>query len=130
MQIVSDAIDVYQDQMLSVQSLLAEQLYDLDEALQHIDHALQRKPKELAYVQRRGTLLQLLGRGDKATDCFATANQLETYIGRLTAIVLSGDLEEPTPALCREVSELCRQRGKRLQAETWKRAATQLELLE
>jgi tetratricopeptide (TPR) repeat protein len=121
------ASDVYQDQMSWIRSLLAEQRGELDEALQHIERALRRRPQELAYVQRRGALLQLLGRGEEAADCFATANQLESYVGQLTAIVLSGELEQPTPALCDKIADLCQKRGKRLQAETWKRAATQLE---
>ena len=126
----ADSTSFYHDRMSWVRSLLAEQRGELDDALRHIEQALQRKPKELAYVQRRGALLRLLGRGDDASDCFATANRLESHIGRLTEIVLSGDLDQPTGALCREVSELCQQRGKQLQAETWKRAAAQMEPLE
>lgn len=119
--------ELYQDQLWWIQSLVAESQDELDAALEHIERSLKRRPDELQYVQRRGTLLQLLGRTEEAADTFARANQLESYIGRLTEIVLSGDLENPTPELCREIAEICRLRGKTLQAETWKHAAAHVE---
>lgn len=116
--------NLYQDQVWWNQSLIAESQADLTTALAHIDRALVRYPNELSYVQRRGTLLQRLDRIDEAASCFKHANELESHVGRLTEIVLSGDLENPTVALCREIADLCRQRGKVIQSETWKRAAT------
>ncbi|MBC8352673.1 MAG: hypothetical protein H8E66_11825 [Planctomycetes bacterium] len=113
----------YSDQVLWNQSLVKESQGEVDAALERIERALERHPSELRYVQRRGALLQLLGRGDEAADCFSRANQLESYVGRLTEIVLSGDLENPTQELCGEIAEICQQRGKKIQAETWKRAA-------
>lgn len=115
--------EIYWDEVLWNQSLVKESQGEFDAALERIELALDRQPSELRYVQRRGKLLQLLGRSDEAADCFARANRLESYIGRLTDIVLSGDLENPTRELCGEIAEICRQRGKMIQAETWNRAA-------
>jgi tetratricopeptide (TPR) repeat protein len=115
--------EIYQDQVLWNQSLVAESQGDMVAALQRIEQALERRPNELRYVQRRGALLRLVGRSDEAADCFARANRLESYVGRLTEIVLSGDLENPTRELCSEIADICQQRGKPIQAETWKRAA-------
>ncbi|MBI2480811.1 MAG: tetratricopeptide repeat protein [Planctomycetia bacterium] len=115
--------EIYWDQVLWNQSLVEESRGDIDAALDRIERALERRPSELRYVHRRGALLQLLGRSDEAAACFVRANQLESYIGRLTEIVLSGELENPTRKLCDEITEICQQRGKTIQAETWKRAA-------
>jgi tetratricopeptide (TPR) repeat protein len=118
---------LYRDQFLWNQSLVAESRGHLDAALKCIEQSLQRRPEELRCVQRRGTLLQLLGRTDEAADCLARANHLESYFGRLTEIVLSGDLENPTPELCREIADICQQRGKSIQAQTWQHAAAYVE---
>ena len=115
--------EIYQDQICWLQSLIEESQDHLAAALEHIDRSLTRNPMELRYLQRRGMLLRRLGRNDDAAACYARANQLESSIGRLTEIVLSGDLESPTTALCHEIAELCDGRGKAFQAATWKRAA-------
>jgi len=115
--------EVYRGQIWMNQSLVAESQGDIQAALELVERALERRSSELRYVQRRGALLQLLGRSDEAAECFAFANQLESYVGRLTEIVLSGDLENPTRELCYEIAGICERRGKTLQADTWKRAA-------
>ncbi len=118
---------LYQDYLWWYQSQFAEVRGNVPLALELIERSTSRRPHELRYVQRRGALLQLLGRTQEAADCFAQANRLESYIGRLTEIVLSGDLDRPSPELCREIAEICEQRGKALQAETWKLASQSLE---
>lgn len=123
-----DSIEpAYRDQFLSIQSLVEQSQGNLAAALELIEQTLQQRPDELRYLQRRGTLLQLLGRPDEAAECLTRANQLESYIGRLTEIVLSGDLENPTAELCREIAGICRQRGRTVQAQTWQHAAAHLE---
>jgi tetratricopeptide (TPR) repeat protein len=123
----SSALDRYEDQLAWNASMVAESLGNIEQALQQIEVALAIHPDELRYVQRRGALLRLLGRSDEAARLLERANQLEACIGRLTEIVLSGQLENPSVALCRELAELCGRRGKLFQAQVWRRAAEELE---
>lgn len=123
----TSALDRYEDQLAWNASVVAESLGNIEQALQQIEVALAINPDELRYVQRRGALLRLLGRSDEATRLLERANQLEACIGRLTEIVLSGQLENPSVELCRELAELCDRRGKLFQAQVWRRAAEELE---
>ena len=116
----------YEDQLAWNASLIAEARGNLEQALQQIEVALGRRPYELRYVQRHGALLRLLGQAAASARQLERANQLEACIGRLTEIVLSGQLENPSADLCREIAELCTKRGKLLQAEVWRRAAEEL----
>lgn len=123
---VSAAAERYEDQLAWNASLIAEARGDLEQALRQIEVALGRRPYELRYVQRHGALLRLLGQTAASARQLERANQLEACIGRLTEIVLSGQLDNPSADLCREIAELCTKRGKLLQAEVWRRAAEEL----
>lgn len=95
-------------------------------ALERIEQALRRRPFELKYVQSRAELLQAMGRPRKATQAFQRARKLQSCRRQLYKIVMSDALQEPTPEICREVAELCAQRGRRKQAAGWRFFAERL----
>lgn len=117
---------VTEDQICWVESQIAEARSQVDRALESLERALEIRPRELRYLQRWGSLLQRNGKTDAARQAFAQANEVEQTVGRLTEIVLGGELDHPTAPLARELSELCRRRGRQLQAEFWRQAAREL----
>ena len=108
-------------------SRLSEGENDFAHALRQIDQALKLRPFEIKYVHRRGMILQRLGRGEDAAAAFRRANDLEAKQMKLTEIVLSGELMEPTPALCEEIAALCKFRGQTLQADGWRLLSERLK---
>jgi tetratricopeptide (TPR) repeat protein len=96
-------------------------------ALESLDQALAVRPFELRYVHRRAILLQALGRQAEAAESFQQANRLEAVQTKLTEIVLSGQLERPTVALCDDVARLCDERGRSAQAAGWREVTERLK---
>lgn len=121
------ATRIYADRVWWLRSLRAESANDATGALAFLDKAIELRPQEPSYLQRRGALLLDFGRKQEAAACFASANQLEGYVGRLTEIVLGSELEHLTPELCRELAEISEQRGRPIQAEAWQRAVKSTE---
>jgi tetratricopeptide (TPR) repeat protein len=107
-------------------SRCAERDNDIESALELIERALAQRPFELKYVQLRGRYLQLLGRSELAAQAFAESRDLGACEIRLTEIVWSGALQQPDAALAGEVAELCRRRGRELEAELWDTLARRL----
>lgn len=114
---------IYLDRYWWLESLRSESQDDLKLALRHLEKALTLRPKEIAYLQRRGTLLRQLGLEAEAIESFRAANQQEAHVGRLTEIVLGDELQQLTTKACQELAEICRQRNKPIQAHAWQRAA-------
>lgn len=103
-----------------IRSNLAEQSGSNEMALDLLNRALEIRPFELKYIHRRGLVHQKLGRTSEAATDFQRANLLESCATRLTEIVLSGALEQLTPKICLELSELAEKRGRQSQGAGWR----------
>lgn len=101
----------------------SEQKGDLAAAESHIRAALQRRPGELKYVQRRGELLRRLGQTQAADKALQAANELETVQTELSELVLRGRHEQPTVETCQQLAKWNRARQRHVQAQAWERAA-------
>jgi tetratricopeptide (TPR) repeat protein len=108
-----------EDRIAWLRCRVLESRGQFSEALAALEAALAVRPFDLKYRQRRGMLLQRLGRVVDAADSFRRADELSRCQMRLTEIAWAGLLQQPTPGLCREVSGLCHVRGKTAEAEAW-----------
>jgi tetratricopeptide (TPR) repeat protein len=113
---------IYGHRVWWLNSLRAEAAEDVPRALEFVERAIALRSREISYLQRRGALLQQLGRKQEAAEAFQAANEQEALQGRLTEIVLGGDLQQLTPERCNELAEVCRKRNKPIQEAAWRRA--------
>ncbi len=115
------------DRIWSLSAEVARLQGDTHTALECSDHALQRRPFELRYHQRRGLLLKSLGREEESSAALRRAQELADCQMRLTELAWSGALQDPTADECAEVASLCAIRGKSLQTEGWQYWAAVLQ---
>lgn len=110
-----------------LRSLLAERLGKLELALEEVERAHELRPFELKYVYHSASLLRQLGQTDDAERAFALAQQIDTAERALSEVVLSGQIEQLTPQLCRRLAELSLARTHPIHAEAWNHLADRLE---
>lgn len=101
----------------------ALQQNDLPAALTAINEAIRLRPGDVRYVNSQATVLQALRQNDRAQAARQRAEELAAADRQLFIMVSRGDLERPTPAVCRSLAKLCQIQGKTLQATAWERLA-------
>ena len=102
----------------------ALQQNDLPTALTAITAAVRLRPGEVRYVNSQATILQAMQQQDQAQAARKRAEELAAVDRELYIMVSRGDLERPTPAICRTLARLCKVQGKTVQAKTWELLAT------
>ncbi|MDZ4688840.1 MAG: hypothetical protein SH850_27510 [Planctomycetaceae bacterium] len=106
-----------------LQSQLALQRRELDRALTQVSEAGRLSPRSLPYLHARVSLLRLLGRSDEAATLQTEVDARRAADRRLYLVVHSGELDRPSPALMREIADLCHLQHKPQQTEGWRRLA-------
>ncbi len=114
------------DRVWAIQARIEEARGHFPVALDLLQKAVQKRPFELRYTQMKGALLRRLGRAKQADETFRQAQEFEGSQMKLTELALGQDLEHPSPDLCRQLSDLLRQRGRALQSRGWAQLAESL----
>jgi tetratricopeptide (TPR) repeat protein len=99
---------------------------DSEDAMRHLNAALQLRPFDLQYLQTRGSLLQTLGKSTEAAQVFQEINPRASAEQRLLQVVLTENLDAPTVEVCREIAELYEIRGRHNLASGWRMNADRL----
>lgn len=110
-----------------LQVRLLHRARDLSGALMHLETARRLRPGEAAYVELQAVLLEALGRRDDAAECRKDAIEFREADRALYIIVSRGDLQHPSPSLCREIAQACERLGQERQAEGWRMNAVALD---
>lgn len=102
-----------------LQSRLAALHRRWDQSLTCLEEAVRRRPGEVRYANAEGVTRQALNQTEAAEAARARSVALADAERELYIIVSRGDLEQLTPAICREISKHCAILHRTAQAKGW-----------
>ena len=107
------------DRYWHIRSRIAEAQDDGEGALREIERALTIRPDELAYSARKADLLRLLGRNSEAGEAAHRVARIVSTKQEVRMMMEKGKHRSPNREDCLRIAELCRQRGRTVQADAW-----------
>ena len=110
-----------------LRSRLRLQWFQFALALELIDQALERRPRELKYVQGQGSMRQATGQMEAARVSLELAAELAAADRALYELVHSGAIENPTLADCLAIAGHLETLGRTRQAEGWRKIVKMLQ---